>query len=42
LRSGVSGGNGVYAYSATPAFPNQTWEDANYWVDVVFTPTVAP
>jgi len=36
LASGVSGGNGVYAYGASTAFPNQTWNAANYWVDVVF------
>jgi hypothetical protein len=28
--------NGVYAYGATSAFPNQTWNASNYWVDVVF------
>ena len=36
LTNGVSGGNGVYAYGANSAFPNQTWNAANYWVDVVF------
>ena len=35
LTNGVSGGNGVYVYSAGSAFPNQTWSAANYWVDVV-------
>jgi len=34
--SGVSGGNGVYAYGAGSAFPNQTWNASNYWVDVMF------
>jgi sulfur relay (sulfurtransferase) complex TusBCD TusD component (DsrE family) len=38
LTNGVSGGNGVYAYGSTSAFPNQTWNAANYWVDVVFSP----
>ena len=38
LANGVSGGNGVYAYGATSAFPTLTWNAANYWVDVVFTP----
>jgi hypothetical protein len=33
------GGNGVYTYST--GFPNQTWENSNYYVDVAFTP-VAP
>ena len=36
LTNGVSGGNGVYAYGTSSAFPNQTWNAANYWVDVVF------
>lgn len=31
------GGNGVYTYST--GFPNQTWMDSNYYVDVVFTPS---
>jgi Domain of unknown function (DUF4082)/Putative Ig domain/Bacterial Ig-like domain (group 2) len=30
--------NGVFAYGATSIFPNQTWNAANYWVDVVFQP----
>jgi hypothetical protein len=38
LQDGVSGGDGVYNYSSTPAFPNQTYQAGNYWVDVVFTP----
>jgi uncharacterized protein YjdB len=36
LASGVSGGNGVYAYGSTTAFPTSTYQDTNYWVDVVF------
>jgi hypothetical protein len=31
------GGNGVYTYSRS--FPNQTWQDSNYYVDVSFTPS---
>ena len=34
--SAASGGNGVYRYGPVPSFPNQTYNDANYWVDVVF------
>ncbi|WP_239310935.1 DUF4082 domain-containing protein [Frankia sp. Cj3] len=34
-----SGGNGLYIYSATSAFPTTTYNAANYWVDVVFDPT---
>ena len=36
VKDGESGGNGVYAYGSTSAFPNQTYRSANYWVDVVF------
>jgi Domain of unknown function (DUF4082) len=37
LANVVSGGaNGVYAYSATSAFPSSTYNSENYWVDVVF------
>ncbi|MEA2641254.1 MAG: hypothetical protein QOF51_2648, partial [Chloroflexota bacterium] len=37
LQSGVDGGNGVYLYGATSAFPTNTFQAANYGVDVVFT-----
>jgi hypothetical protein len=33
---GASGGNGVYAYGASGIFPNATYSNANYWVDVVY------
>ena len=36
LTNSTSSGNGVYAYGASSAFPNQTWNAANYWVDVMF------
>jgi hypothetical protein len=39
LQNGVSGGNGVYAYSPTSTFPADTFQSSNYWVDVVFTTT---
>jgi hypothetical protein len=42
LQNGVSGGNGVYAYGATSVFPTQTFNSANYWVDVVFSSGPAP
>jgi hypothetical protein len=32
---GLAGGNGVYRYGAS-AFPNETWNATNYWVDVTF------
>ena len=38
LTNGVAGGNGVYAYGTSSAFPNQTYNAANYWVDVLFQP----
>ncbi len=41
LANGVSGGNGVYAYGASSVFPTQTWDAANYWVDVVFQASAA-
>jgi hypothetical protein len=37
LRSGVDGLNGVYAYANAPQFPNQSWNNSNYWVDVLFS-----
>ena len=36
LRDGVSGGNGVYVYGAS-AFPTNSYQSTNYWVDVVFS-----
>ena len=42
LANGVSGGNGVYAYGATPAFPTSTFQSSNYWVDVVFVSSAGP
>jgi hypothetical protein len=35
LQNGVDGPNGVYKYGAH-GFPTETYESANYWVDVVF------
>ena len=32
---GSWGSNGVYAYGASSIFPSQTYNNANYWVDVV-------
>jgi methionine-rich copper-binding protein CopC len=39
--SPASGGNGVYLYTSSPAFPTNTYNATNYWVDVIFT-TTAP
>ena len=35
LDTGTPGGNGVYRYTSTSAFPNSTYAASNYWVDVV-------
>ena len=40
LATGVDGANGVYLYGAS-AFPTQTFNATNYWVDVVYN-TGAP
>ncbi|MFG3442160.1 DUF4082 domain-containing protein [Nonomuraea sp. NPDC047897] len=37
--SGAAGGNGVYTYGAANAFPTETYQATNYWVDVVFQPS---
>ncbi len=36
LADGEHGPNGIFAYSAIPVFPNQSFLATNYWVDVVF------
>jgi hypothetical protein len=41
LASASSGGNGVYVYSVSTAFPTSTYLATNYWVDVVFVPTTS-
>jgi hypothetical protein len=32
-------GGGVYAYGSSNTFPDNTYNDNNYWVDVVYSPT---
>jgi hypothetical protein len=34
--------NGVYLYGGGAAFPKESWEGSNYWVDVLFVPEAAP
>jgi hypothetical protein len=34
--SASAGGNGVYAYGGVAAFPSNTYNASNYWVDVIF------
>ncbi|HAM36342.1 MAG TPA: hypothetical protein DCP85_10510, partial [Elusimicrobia bacterium] len=36
VRYPLQGINSVFIYSAAPAFPTQTFDSTNYWVDVVF------
>lgn len=38
---GEDGGNGLYLYGPG-GFPTNTWDSANYWVDVVFTTNTGP
>jgi hypothetical protein len=37
LADGEDGPNGLYLYGATAAFPTNTFQSSNYWVDVVFS-----
>ncbi|WP_089321212.1 DUF4082 domain-containing protein [Pontibacter ummariensis] len=41
LANGTDGGNGVYRYTSSPAFPSSSFQSSNYWVDVVFTTEAA-
>lgn len=40
--AGPSNGNGVYIYSGTPTFPDNTFNKDNYWIDVVFNTVAGP
>jgi len=40
LQDGVDGGNGIYVYGTGNAFPSNTFQSTNYWVDVVFATSV--
>jgi hypothetical protein len=39
LANNTDGKNSVYRYNGSTAFPINTWQAANYWVDVRFFPT---
>ncbi len=41
-QDGEGGANGLYAYSSSVTFPNQTYNSENYWVDVVYTTSTGP
>src|SRR5207244_3476712 len=38
----ISTPNGPYAYGSTSTIPRNTYNSANYWVDVVFNSSVGP
>jgi hypothetical protein len=38
---GAAGANGVYGYGSTSAFPSQSYQNSNYWVDAVFLDTTS-
>ena len=40
LQNGVDGANGVYRYGTGGGYPANTFQSANYWVDVVFQTSV--
>lgn len=42
LANGEDGPNGLYKYSSTPVFPDNSFGSSNYWVDVVFAPNNEP
>ena len=37
LQNGLDGANGVFKYGPAGSFPNDSFNAANYWVDVVFS-----
>ena len=42
IVNGVSARNGVFGYGASSVFPTQSFNAANYWVDVVFQAGTSP
>ena len=42
LSDAAAAGNGVYAYTSTPAMPGLSWQACNYWVDVEFILSDSP
>jgi len=41
LSNSAAGGNGVYLYGLSGGFPTNTYQSSNYYVDVVFSSTLA-
>jgi hypothetical protein len=42
LADGIDGPNGMFNYGPSGGFPDETFNRANYWVDVVFERVVLP
>jgi hypothetical protein len=42
LQTSVDGANGVFLYGSASAFPTNSFNGANYWVDVVFNTVIPP
>jgi len=42
ILADTEGGNGVYAYGPSVAFPNKSYHADNYWVDVLYRPSTPP
>jgi hypothetical protein len=42
LADGLEGGNGLFTYASSSAFPISTNKSSNYWVDVAFDPILRP
>jgi Domain of unknown function (DUF4082)/Bacterial Ig domain len=38
LGNGVDGLNGVFSYGSSSSFPSSSFNAANYWVDVIYSP----
>ncbi|MEP6754694.1 MAG: DUF4082 domain-containing protein, partial [Chthonomonadales bacterium] len=39
LANGVDGANGIYLYGSSSTFPTNSGNGANYWVDVIYSPS---
>ncbi len=38
----LHGINSAFGYGTKAVFPTQSWQNANYWVDVIFSPNLPP
>lgn len=39
LANGTDGSNGVYSYGAAPLLAKSTYQNSNYWVEPIYSPT---